>query len=429
MTVNRAGPTRRSLLRVAGLSAAAGLLPACSSGGDRQTVSWQAIPSYSLQGTDPKRVGYLKQQRAAYEAGSGYRLDPQVTVSDTSAAMAKLLLQASQQRAPDISQVDGYMFGRTARYARPIDAQLAAAGLRLDDWFPSLRAIMTGGGSVVRGLQFTTDVRVLYYRKDLVPSPPATWDELLSVARPLAAEGKYVTFPAGRSEGAVNTTLWPQFWAQDGELFDSSGSPAFGSGNGYEAMRNALRVVRQLIRAGVSPDRIATFGSEDNQNADVVAGRVAMFIGGNWQAAALNNLLSTKDFFTRFGVAPIPSITGRHVTSAGGWVWGGFTGDDRKLDAGIDWVMRTFVSDVGMASWCSLGGYLPPRQSVYDHPKYARNPFTPIFRQHLADYARGRPGARKYLEVSNSMQIALSSVAAGDADPEQALDDALNRLS
>jgi multiple sugar transport system substrate-binding protein len=430
MTLNRARPTRRDVLRLVGVGAAAGLLPACSSGTDARTVSWQAIPSYSLQGTDPKRVGYLRQQREAYESESGYRLDPQVTVSDTSAAMAKLLLQASQGRAPDVSQVDGYVFGRMSRYAQPLTRQLAAAGLRLDDWFPSLRTVMTGGGTTVHGLQFTTDVRVLYYRRDLVSRPPATWDELLSVAKPLAARGLYVTFPAGRSEGAVTTTLWPQFWAQGAELFDESGAPAFGSGKGYEAMRNALRIVQQLIGNGVSPDRVATFGAEDNQNADVVAGRVAMFVGGNWQAAALNNLLPGKDFFARFGVAPIPTISGeRHVTSAGGWVWGGFTEDDRKLQAGIDWVMRAFVSDAGMASWCSLGGYLPPRQSVYDNPQYQKNPFTPTFREHLASYARGRPGARKYLEVSNSMQIALSSVAAGNVAPDRALDDALNRLT
>jgi multiple sugar transport system substrate-binding protein len=429
MNVTRSGMSRRDVLRLAALGAAAGILPACSSGEDGSTVAWQAIPSYSLQGTDPKRVDYLKQQRAAYEAESAFRLDPQVTTTDTSAAMAKLLLQASQQRAPDISQVDGYIFGRTARYARPIDRHLAAAGLRLDDWFPPLRSIMTGGGNEVRGLQFTSDVRVLYHRKDLVPRPPATWDELVSMAKPLADQGQYVTFPAGRSEGAVTTTLWPQFWAQGAELFDDSGEPAFGGGKGYEAMRNTLRVVQQLIGNAVSPPRVATFGSEDNQNADVVAGRVAMFVGGNWQAAALNNLLPEKDFFTRFGAAPIPSITGQHVTSAGGWVWGGFTQDDRKLDAGVDWVMRTFVSDAGMASWCSLGGYLPPRQSVYDLPAYKSNPFTPVFREHLATLARARPATRKYLQVSNSMQIALSGVAAGDAEPDRALDDALNRLS
>lgn len=431
MTAHLTSPTRRDVLRLVGLGAAAAALPGCSSGGGgANLVSWQAIPSYSLQGTDPKRVRYLERRRSAYESASGYRLDPQVTSADTAAAMAKLLLQASQGRAPDISQVDGYVFGRMSRFAQPVTSAMAEARLRLDDWFPSLRQVMTGGGTTVRGLQFTTDVRVLYYRKDLVPRPPTTWDEMVAMAEPLAQRGKFVLFPGGRSEGAVTTTLWPQYWAQGVELFDRSGEPAFGSGKGYAAMRGALRAVQQCVGKGVSPTRVATFGLEDDQNTDVVAGRVAMFLGGNWQAAALNNVVTSKDFFTQWGVAPIPSLSGeRPVTSAGGWVWAGFTDDEKTLRAGLDWVIPTFLSDEGMASWCSVGGYLPPRQSVYDHPGYARNPFTSVFRRHLAEFARSRPADRRYLEVSNTMQIALSSVAAGSVDPDRALDDALNRLS
>lgn len=150
----------------------------------------------------------------------------------------------------------------------------------------------------------------------------------------------------------------------------------------------------------------------------------------SWQAAALNNLLPDHDFFTRWGVAPIPSISGeRHVTSAGGWVWAAFTNNAAKADAGIDWVTRAFVSDAGMAAWCSIGGYLPTRQSLYDRPEYTQNPFTPTFRDHLTTFARTRPGDRKYLEVSNSLQIALSSVASGVSTADQALDQALSRLA
>lgn len=432
------GLSRRTLLKSAGAAGAALLLPGCgsSSAGGGGPLSWQAIPSYSLQGTDPKRVSYLREQRAAFEAASAYDLDPQVSSSDTAAAMAKLLLQASQGRAPDVAQCDGYIFGRMARYAKPLGAPMQRAGLRLDDWFPGLRPVMTGssGGTPtgseaeVRGLQFTTDVRVLYYRKDLVPTPPKTWDELISIGRPLAKQGSYVLFPGGRSEGAVTTTLWPQYWGQGAELF-AGDTPNFESGGGYDAMRGALQVVERCVKEGLSPSRVSTFGSEDMMNTDVVAGRVAMFLGGNWQAAALNNLVSSKDFFDKWGVAPIPSISGeRFVTSAGGWVWASFTDDPARTDAAMDWVIRTYTGDEGMARWCSVGGYLPPRQSIYDRPDYTKNPFTPVFREHLTSYARARPADRRYLEVSHSMQIALSSVAAGTAGAEQALDSALDRL-
>jgi multiple sugar transport system substrate-binding protein len=419
--------SRREVLRLAVLGGAAATVTGCAAA--PSGVTWQAIPSYSLQGTDPKRVDYLRSVLDAFQAESGVAIAPAVTSADTAAAMAKLLLQASQGRAPDVSQVDGYVFGRMAPYARPITSQVAAAGLDVDDWFPSLRPIMTGSGPDVRSLPFTTDVRVLYHRKDLVPTPPSTWDELIAVARPLAEQGHAVLFPGGRSEGAVATTLWPQYWAQGLELFDASGEPAFGSGPGYAAMRDALAVVERCVAEGVTPRRVATFGKEDDLNSDVVAGRVAMFIGGSWQAAALNNALPTGDFFDTWAVAPIPSISGeRHVTTAGGWVWAAFSDDPEEVDAGIDWVVRAYVGDDGMAAWCTAGGYLPPRQSVYSNPAYQQNPFTPVFRDHLAAYSRTRPGARKYLAVSNSLQIALSSVASGTTSAAEALDQALDRI-
>lgn len=424
--------SRRFLLQLGAGGAAAAFLPSCGSDGseDESTISWQAIPSYSLQGTDPKRVGYLREQLAAFESDSAYRVDPQVSSADTAAAMSKLLLQSSQGRAPDVAQADGYIFGRMAPYAQPLTEHLSKAGLRLDDWFPSLRPVMAGADSVVRGLQFTTDVRVLYYRRDLVRKPPRTWDELIAVAKPLAQQGRYFLFPGGRSEGAVTTTVWPQYWAQGSELFDPTGEPAFGSGPGYDTMRAALEVVDRCVREGVSPNRVATFGKEDDENSDIVAGRVSMFLGGNWQAAALSNLVKNEDFYTSWGVAPIPSISGEEpVTSAGGWVWAAFTDDLAKAAAAMDWVTRAYVSDAGMAAWCTAGGYLPPRQSVYDQPGYKQNPFTPTFREHLSAYARTRPGDRKYLSVSNNLQIALSSVASGASSPAAALDDALNRIA
>lgn len=420
--------SRRDVLRLAALGGAAAAVSGCGGGGSGQ-VGWQAIPSYSLQGTDPARVEYLRGVLADYEAANALDVVPLVTSSDTAAAMAKLLLQASQGRAPDVSQVDGYVFARMARYAQPITAQVSAAGLDVDDWFPALRPMMTGAGSEVRSLPFTTDVRVLYHRRDVVPTPPATWDELISIGRRLSEQGLVTLFPAGRSEGSVATTLWPQYWAQDAELFDESGEPAFTGGPGYTAMREALGVVERLVAEGVAPSRVATFGAEDRQNSDVVAGRVAMFIGGSWQAAALNNALPSKDFFDTWAVAPVPSISGeRHVTTAGGWVWAAFSPDPAKVDAGIGWVTRAYADDAGMAAWCTAGGYLPPRQSVYRNPAYRQNPFTPIFREHLASYARTRPGDRKYLDVSSSMQIALSSVASGTASADEALDQALNRI-
>lgn len=424
--------SRRRLLQLGGTAAALTLAPACadSSGGGPRTVGWQAIPPYSLQAPDAKLAGYVRHKLAAFGKRSAYSVQPLVTSADTDTAMAKLLLQASQGRAPDISMVDSYLFGRIAPYAQPIGSHLERLGLRPDDWVPNMRRAMAPNGSGIRGLQFTSDVRVLYYRKDLVPKPPADWDEMIRMGRSLARRGHGVLFPAGRSEGAVTTTLWPVFWSQGARLFDASGEPAFGSGRAYAAMRSCLEAVQRAVEAGVTPRRVAGFKMEDDENPDIVAGRAAMFLGGSWQAAALDELMK-KDggFFRRWGVAPMPTLGGgQHVSATGGCMWAAFTDDPGKIAAGLDWVNSAYTSDAGMASWCTLGGYLPPRQPVYARKDFAQNPFTPVFREHLARYGRTRPIDRKYQDVSHTLQIALSSVVSGTAGATQALDEALNRL-
>ncbi|MDT0382512.1 extracellular solute-binding protein [Streptomyces sp. DSM 42041] len=422
------GPSRRRFLQLGGGAAALGLTTACAGDRDSGAVGWQAIPSYSLQSPDPKRAAYLKRRLASFRKRTARGIRPLVAGNDTTAAMAKLLLQASQGRAPHIAQVDSYIFGRVAPYARPLDQQLARLGLRADDWFPSMRASMTTGDGAVRGLQFTSDVRVLYYRRDLVDDPPATWDEMTDLGARLARDGHGVLFPAGRSEGAVTTTLWPAYWAQGADLFDTDGQPAFASGKGYDAMRACLRAVQRAVERGAAPRRVAGYDQEDDANPDIVAGRVAMFLGGSWQAALLDSLMKDADFHRDWGVAPMPVISGDPVSATGGWMWAAFTDDPAALRTGLDWVHEAYLSDEGMAAWCTLGGYLPPRQRIYDHPDYAQSPFTPVFRDHLARYGRARPGDRKYQEVSQTLQIALSSVASGTTDANEALDQALDRL-
>ena len=54
---------------------------------------------------------------------------------------------------------------------------------------------------------YNTNTQLLWYRKDLVPTPPKTWAEMLDMARNLARQGKphYVEIQGGQYEGL---TVW-----------------------------------------------------------------------------------------------------------------------------------------------------------------------------------------------------------------------------
>ncbi|MDQ0338678.1 multiple sugar transport system substrate-binding protein [Caldalkalibacillus uzonensis] len=394
-------------------------------------IEWLAHPAYSLQSPGPERVEYLQNQIDAFEAEHGnVKIKPDVLSSNISEAMARLMEQAAQGRAPAIAQIDSYILPRFYDYLQPLDPLFEQAGLDIEDFFPFAQDIMRGPDGQIYGIQFTTDTRVLYYRTDVVDSPPATWDELFALSEQLKADGyEAFLFPGGRGEGTIVTSVLPFFWAQGGSLVDDQDQPAFGTGENREYMLNVLTFLHDMVQKGYSPQRLANYGSEGDLNSEVASGNVAMFIGGNWQVNQLAEILSEDDM-AKWAVAPLPQReAGQQATTAGGWAWGIFTDDPVKQELAFDFLMRTFVGDEGMASWCTLGGYLPTRHSVYEHEAYEGNEFTDIFREHLAEFARMRPAATVYPEISTQLQIAVSDIVSGNKSPEEALEEAWNAVA
>lgn len=434
MSIAKRVVSRREFLRLGGAGVAGALLlGSVGCGGDdtsgENAIGWQAIPAYSLQAPDENRVEYIQNAISSWEESSGYAIDPLVTSSDVTEAMALLLEQASQNRAPDIAMVDSYIFPRFYDFVQPIGEYLG--DIPLGDYFPFAREVMTGEDGEVKGLQFTTDVRVMYYRTDLISTPPTSWAELLRTGQDLLSEEltPYL-FPAGRDEATVTTSLFPYFWALGGELTDADGTPVFGEGENREAMLNSLGFIQECVESGITPRRVTDYAKETDLNGDVASGRTAMFLGGNWQVSLLKEIIGAEQFVSQWEVAPIPSMEGgaNHATTAGGWVWGVFAEDEEKQRAGVDFLKSAFVSDQGMAGWCSIGGYLPPRRAVFEVPDYRGNEYTDTFREHLNRYARNRPAAETYQDISTALQVAVGQVVSRDASPEQALETAVRSV-
>jgi len=423
--------TARNLF-VAVFLALASLLVAQSSVSDADfTLSWTAHPAYSLSGSDPNRVSYLKGAVAEWQKSyPKVKLEANLLSTNNTEAMAKLLEQAAQGRAPDLAQIDTYVLPRYLPYLQPLDGLIKAAGIDMKDFFPFADKIVRGKDGKVYGVQFTTDVRVLFYRKDLVTTPPKTWDDVFRVAKGLKDKGyDAFLFPAGLAEGAANTSLWGMFWGQGGELTDAGGKPVFGTGANRERMLNVLRFYKSLVDQGYTPSRVANYGNEADLNTEVAAGKVAMFLGGNFQVAQLSSIIGAEGM-AKWGVARIPQKAGaKNATSAGGWSWGIFTKDPAKQKAAFDLILKAYVGTEGMGGWTSVAGYLPTRKSVYTSPSYKPDAYSELFKTILESDGRVRPPADIYPQISTEMETALSAVVSGTKTPEKALDDAWAAVS
>ena len=230
---------------------------------------------------------------------------------------AKLLLAAAAGRLPDIASVDSFWMPlfMAGHHVQPLDDYWPSADRA--DFLPFTIQTLSDGAGHVYGVWHGTDCRVLYYRKDLVPSPPRTWAELLETGSRIARERKIAgyLYNAGRWEAAVFDHL-PMFWAQGGELVDAGGRPVFGEPPHRERMQGVLAFLRDTIRTGASPRSVLANNDYQQLTSAAVAGDVAMFLGGSWQLRDLQTGLAPEEF-AKWDMAPIPQkAAGTEATSA-----------------------------------------------------------------------------------------------------------------
>ncbi|WP_292932867.1 maltose/maltodextrin ABC transporter substrate-binding protein MalE [Noviherbaspirillum sp.] len=155
-------------------------------------------------------------------------------------------------------------------------------------------------GGKTWGYPISIEAVSLVYNKDLVPTPPKTFDEVLALDKKLSAQGKkailwdytntYFTWPLLAAGGA-----YPFAMKSDG-TFDptSTGVNNAGAVAGVET-------IMKLINAGA----MAKGAGYSEMEAGFNQGKIAMMINGPW---SWDNARKSK---INFGVAAIPTVNGK----------------------------------------------------------------------------------------------------------------------
>ena len=337
---------------------------------------------------------------------------------------AKLLLAAAADRLPDVASVDSFWMPLflEGHHVQPLDPYWPAEDRA--DYVPFAIEALSDKEGHVYGMWHGTDCRMLYYRKDLVPVPPKTWDELIATASRIVRE-KHVAgylFNAGRWEAAVFDHLG-MFWGQGGQLVDDAGRPVFGEPPSREKMIRVLSFLRETVASGASPRAVLGHNDYQQLTSAAIAGDAAMFLGGNWQLASLREGLPPAEF-AKWDVAPIPQAPGaRETTGTGGWVWVMFAKDPARQRASAEF-LQFVESRANAGRILEVTGQLPVRRSTYrDVPFFREDPWYVKFGEMVA-HGRARPGVPLYPTISEQLQLAVGYAVAGDKTPEAAVEDA-----
>ena len=263
-----------------------------------------------------------------------------------------------------------------------------------------------------------TDLGVLYYRTDIIPTPPKTFTDLTTAAKSNASKAKIgYAWQGAQYEGLVRDFV-EVLGGYGGTVLDpnNSKSVTVNSPQGQQALAEMVSWV-----GSISPISITTFNEEACrlafQNGD------ALFMR-NWPYAySLGNASGSK-IAGKFDITSIPyggSNTVGH-SCTGGWNMA-INAFSKNPDASWSFI-KYMLGAYAQKTLAIKGSFTPALQSVYSDS--AVQTAQPLFtkRAPIRQKALPRPVSPVYPDLSNIMQIhvhqALTKVAS--------VTDALNAL-
>ena len=248
-----------------------------------------------------------------------------------------------------------------------------------------------------------TDAGLLYYRKDLVPVPPSTFEEFLVYARELKTADRWGFVWQGKQYEGLVTFYLEVLWGYGGEWIDPESRSVHL--DEPEAAK-ALTFMMDLLGSGLSPPGVTTYSEEDTRN--IFQSGHSVFLR-NWLYVA--QLIGQDGGIRKDQVAFVPMVHAANQKSAaslGGW---GFAISRFTRNAEASWQLVEFLTrPESLAQLQKRAGRVPARKSQIPAE------FLPIVIS-----ARPRPAIPEYAQASDILQRSLSAALTGRETADEAL--------
>jgi len=303
------GGCLRVAVVMAGIVLAAATLVGCGAGAARRVV---LAFSTSTDGVAQYRAAAAECSRAA---GGRYTIEPQTRQSrstdDQRLQLARRLV--AHDTGLDIMELDDIW---TAEFAQAGWILPYPPGVARQVEQGTLRVPLETGTYQGRlyGAPVSTNTQLLWYRKDLVPKPPQTWDEMIQMAEGLAARGlpHYIEVQGARYEGL---TVWfnTLLASGGGAIVSENGDVQVARG---DAARQAVGVMVRVATSRAA-DPSLSLSQEDDGRLAMQAGSAAFEVNYPFVYVSMHKD-SGGTFIDSLG-RPTSQNTGRRVGDVIGW--------------------------------------------------------------------------------------------------------------
>ena len=265
---------------------------------------------------------------------------------------------------------------------------------------------------------FNTNAAFLYYRKDLVPTPPATWAELTQACDSVAKTNKMGCYAGqfAQYEGlTVNAS--EVINSAGGELLKDSGKTV--AVDTPEA-REGLQFLVDGFEKGYIPKEAITFQEEESRRA-FQQGQLLFLRNWPYVFGLANTKGPDSKIVGKFDIAPLPGKAGVGASTLGGYNLAVSSFSKNKATA-KDFI-KYMQSEESQQKVLTEMGFPPVLQSIYDDTALQGEfPYLKTLKEALLS-AQARPASPNYNEVSLAIQTNAYAALQGQKSVDQAIKD------
>lgn len=272
------------------------------------------------------------------------------------------------------------------------------------------------------GAPFNSNTQLLWYRKDLVPKPPETWDEMVRMAEKLGPDnGGQIQLQANRYEGF---TVWAN------AMIESAGTQVLSDPETVDLAQDptekALASMGLMANSPAAAPNLTT-SDEDTSRLGFEAGAAFMV---NYTFAYGSAKENAPDVAKNMGAARYPGIVpGKESKPPLGGFNLGVSSYSENADLAYD-AAKCLTAPKQQLTVTELDGLAPARSGLYDSKvvKKAFPGFADLVRESI-ETAGPRPVTPAYQDVSLAIQSALHPPTKIDPDdPAPAYDELKDKV-
>ncbi|MGH4010279.1 MAG: ABC transporter substrate-binding protein [Pseudonocardiaceae bacterium] len=257
---------------------------------------------------------------------------------------------------------------------------------------------------------YVTDAGVLYYRSDLVDTPPTTWEELIEVGRRIGERNGIAPFVAdgAQYEGLVVQYL-EYFWGLGGDVLSKDGQSVLFQ---PDKAQQAAEFMWKAFHEGVYAPGFNTMKLEDARKT--FQSREAVFMR-SWPYA--NGKAPDSQVTGKVGIAPLPTFAGHEpVTALGGHNLAVSRFSANKT-AAIEFVRFAATSRDAQLALAKRHSLAPTLTAAYHD--LASDPMMALLAK-LLPTAKPRPATPEWATISAELQQRIFAAYTGEREPGEA---------